>query len=46
MPRIFVYIAHKNGVLEDSAAELFAAAGKIDATAPPTAIVIGSGPGL
>jgi electron transfer flavoprotein alpha subunit len=46
MPRIFVYIAHKNGVLDDSAAELLAAAGKIDATTPPTAIVIGSGPGL
>ncbi len=46
MPRIFVYIAHKNGVLDDSAAELTAAARKIDATAAPTAIVIGSGPGL
>jgi electron transfer flavoprotein alpha subunit len=46
MPRIFVYIAHKNGVLDDSAAELIAAAKKIDATAAPTAIVIGSGPGL
>lgn len=46
MPRIFVFIAHKNGVLDDSAAELIAAARKIDATVPPTAIVIGSGPGL
>jgi electron transfer flavoprotein alpha subunit len=46
MPRIFVYIAHKNGVLDDSAAELIAAARKVDPTAPPTAIVIGSGPGL
>ena len=26
MPRIFVYIAHKNGAADDSAAELLAAA--------------------
>jgi electron transfer flavoprotein alpha subunit len=43
MPRIFAYIAHKNGVADDSAAELAAAAKKIDATAAPTAIVAGSG---
>jgi electron transfer flavoprotein alpha subunit len=46
MPRIFVYIAHRNGVLDDSAAELAAAAKEIDASAVPTAIVLGSGPGL
>ena len=43
MPRIFVYIAHKNGVLDDSAAELIAAAKQIDPGAAPTAIVVGSG---
>jgi electron transfer flavoprotein alpha subunit len=43
MPRIFVYIAHKNGIADDSAAELAAAAKKIDAAAAPTAIVAGSG---
>lgn len=46
MPRIFVYIAHKNGVADDSAAELLAAAKKIDAAASPTAVVTGSGPDL
>ena len=43
MPRIFVYIAHKNGVLDDSAAELAAAAKRVDPSAAPTAIVVGSG---
>jgi len=42
MPRIFAYIAHKGGVADDSAAELAAAAKKIDATVT-TAIVAGSG---
>ena len=37
MPRIFAYIVHRGGVAEDSAAELAAAAKKIDATAVPTA---------
>jgi len=46
MPRIFVYIAHKNGAADDSAAELLAAAKKIDAAASPTAVVTGSGPDL
>lgn len=46
MPRIFSYIAHKNGVLDDSAAELAAAAKKIDSSAAPTAIVLGLGPQL
>lgn len=43
MPRIFVYITHKNGVLDDSAAELAAAAKKIDPNSRPTALVVGSG---
>ncbi|MGA8491799.1 MAG: electron transfer flavoprotein subunit alpha/FixB family protein [Terriglobales bacterium] len=46
MPRIFAYIAHRNGVADDSAAELLAAAAKIDGGASPTAIATGSGPGL
>ncbi|MGA2369121.1 MAG: electron transfer flavoprotein subunit alpha/FixB family protein [Candidatus Korobacteraceae bacterium] len=41
--RIFAYIVHKGGVVDDSAAELFAAAKKIDPAASPTAIVTGSG---
>jgi electron transfer flavoprotein alpha subunit len=43
MARIFAYIAHKAGVPDDSAAELVAAARKIDVNASPTAVVIGSG---
>jgi len=43
MARIFAYITHKSGVADDSAAELAAAARKIDASASPTAIVIGAG---
>jgi electron transfer flavoprotein alpha subunit len=41
--RIFAYIAHKNGLAEDSAAELLAAAKQIDPSAKPTAVVVGSG---
>lgn len=41
--RIFAYIVHKGGVADDSAAELLAAAKKIDATALPTAVVAGNG---
>jgi len=41
--RIFVYIAHKGGVVDDSAAELLAAAKKIDLAASPTAVVTGTG---
>src|SRR5271169_253524 len=41
--RIFAYIAHKNGVADDSAAELLAAAKKIDPAASPTAVVTGTG---
>lgn len=44
MARIFAYITHKNGVADDSALELAAAATKIDRAAFPTAIVTGSGP--
>ncbi|MBI3475621.1 MAG: electron transfer flavoprotein subunit alpha/FixB family protein [Acidobacteria bacterium] len=43
MARIFVYIPHKNGVIDDSAAELAAAAKKIDASVSPIAIVTGVG---
>jgi electron transfer flavoprotein alpha subunit len=46
MPRIFAYIVHRGGVADDSAAELLAAAKKIDATAVPTAILTGCGPEL
>ena len=41
--RIFAYIVHKGGVVDDSAAELLAAAKKIDPAASVTAIVTGSG---
>jgi electron transfer flavoprotein alpha subunit len=44
MARIFAYITHKNGIIDDSAAELAAAAQKIDASASPIAIVAGAGP--
>jgi electron transfer flavoprotein alpha subunit len=44
MTRIFAYIVHRGGVADDSAAELIAAAKKIDATASPTAILTGWGP--
>jgi electron transfer flavoprotein alpha subunit len=46
MARIFAYIIHKDGVPDDSAAELLAAARKIDAAASPTAVVVGRGPQL
>ncbi len=46
MARIFAYIAHKGGVADDTAAELMAAAKKIDAAASPTAIVLGWGADL
>ncbi len=44
--RIFAYIVHKEGVADDSAAELLTAARKIDPSAAPMAIVTGSGAGL
>jgi electron transfer flavoprotein alpha subunit len=46
MARIFAYIAHKGGVVDDSAFELAAASRKIDPAAAPTAILTGSGADL
>jgi len=46
MPHMFTYILHKAGVVDDSAAELLAAARKIDANASPTAILTGYGADL
>jgi electron transfer flavoprotein alpha subunit len=46
MARIFAYIVHKGGLTDDSAAELVAAARRIDAAASLTAIVAGWGPSL
>jgi electron transfer flavoprotein alpha subunit len=43
MARIFAYIVHKAGVVDDTASELLAAARKIDSAASPTAIVTGWG---
>jgi len=46
MARIFACIVHKGGVADDSAAELVAAAKKIDVAGSPTAVVTGWGPEL
>lgn len=46
MAQLFAYIVHKNGVLDDSAAELAAAASRIESGAPVTAMVAGSGADL
>lgn len=46
MARIFAYIAHKAGVVDDSAVELLEAARNIDATAEPVAVLTGYGPDL
>jgi electron transfer flavoprotein alpha subunit len=43
MAQIFAYILHSDGVLDDTALELLAAAKKIDANADVTAIVTGKG---
>jgi electron transfer flavoprotein alpha subunit len=43
MARIFAYIVHKDGVADDTAVELIAAAKKIDPAASPAAVVTGSG---
>ncbi len=43
MPRIFIYVSHRAGVVDDSAAELAAAALKIDPGTPPIALVAGWG---
>ena len=44
--QLFAYITHKNGVADDSAQELAAAASKIAPGASVTAVVTGSGDGL
>lgn len=44
--QMFAYILHENGVADDSALELAAAAKKIDADAAVTAVVAGNGAGL
>ena len=46
MPRIFAFIQHRGGVVDDSAAELPAAAKKIDSNASPIAILTGYGADL
>jgi len=46
MARIFAYIVHKGGVVDDSAFELATAARKIDPAASPTAILAGWGTAL
>jgi len=46
MPRIFAYVQHRAGVVDDSAAELLAAARTIDASASPMAILTGWGADL
>ena len=46
MARIFAYIVHKGGIVDDSAFELAASARKIDAAASPTAILSGWGADL
>jgi electron transfer flavoprotein alpha subunit len=46
MARIFAFITHKGGVVDDSALELLAAARKIDPAQPPAALVTGWGAGL
>jgi electron transfer flavoprotein alpha subunit len=43
MARIFAYIAHKNGVVDDSAETLISAAKRLDACSAPIAIVTGWG---
>jgi electron transfer flavoprotein alpha subunit len=44
--QMFAYIIYEDGIADDSAFELAAAAKKIDASADVTAIVAGNGPGL
>lgn len=46
MARIFAYISHKEGLPDDSAAELLAAARTIDSNSSPIAIALGAGPNL
>jgi electron transfer flavoprotein alpha subunit len=44
IPRIFAYLRHNNGVIDDMATQLSVVAKKIDASAPLTALVTGFGP--
>jgi electron transfer flavoprotein alpha subunit len=46
MAHIFAYIMHRGGVVDDSTAELAAAARRIDSSASPTAILAGWGTDL
>jgi len=46
MARIFAYIVHNHGVVDDTAAQLAAAAKQIDSAASPIAILTGFGAGL
>ena len=46
MSRIFAYVEHKNGIVDDSAFELIAAAHKIDSAASPVAVLTGAGSDL
>ncbi len=46
MAQLFAYIAHKEGVLDDSAPELAVAASKLDTASQVTAILTGTGPDL
>ena len=46
MPRIFAYVTHQAGVVDDTAGELLAAARKLDPAQEAVAIVTGWGPGL
>ena len=41
--RVFAYIEHKGGTADDTAAEMLAAAKRIDAAAAPVAVVTGAG---
>ena len=43
MNRIFTYILHKDGVIDDTAFELIAAAREVDPTVSPIAVVAGFG---
>jgi electron transfer flavoprotein alpha subunit len=46
MARIFAYVVHEHGLPDDTAAEMLAAAARIDGAASPTAVLTGWGPGL
>lgn len=45
-PQFFVYIAHRNGLIDDSAAELATAARRLAPGASPIAVLTGAGPDL